>query len=128
MFPLSIRKASENQLMFNLTFSVRISRFPTPQSDLSSFKYIVRHSLAYQLRYCLSTCRLQQRWNRTTFLARVLRMREVGVSDFRYPVSDIFYFSSTSPTMSMNNNASPPTTSRPLPYTPFEFMAHYHAN
>jgi hypothetical protein len=84
MFPLSMRKAGENQLMFNLTFSVRISRFPNPQSDLSSFKYIVRHALAYQLRYCLSTCHLQQRFNRKSLFALVLRMREVGVSDFRY--------------------------------------------
>ena len=75
MFPLSMRKAGENQLMFNLTFSVRISRFPNPQSDLSSFKYIVRHALAYQLRYCLPTRRLQQRLNGTSLLAFVLRMR-----------------------------------------------------
>jgi len=105
MFPLSMRKAGENQLMFNLTFSVRISRFPQPpQSDLSSFKYIVRHALAYHLSYCLSTCRLQQRFNRTSLLTLVLRMRKIGVSDFRYPVSYFFYFSSTSPTKSMNNN------------------------
>ena len=78
MFPLSMRKAGENQLMFNLTFSVRISRFPTPRNDLSSFKYIVRHALACKPRYRLSTCRLQQRLDRTSLLARVLRMREVG--------------------------------------------------
>lgn len=124
-FPLSMRNVRENQLMFNLTFSVRISRFATLQSDVSPFKYIVRHTLASQLSLYFSMCDLQQRLNLKLRQRRWHLCFIFGKQMFRIfdTVRDFSYVFSGPPRKSWNTIALSVITSRPLHFT--SFPIHY---
>jgi hypothetical protein len=125
MFPLSMRNAGENQLMFNLTFPVRISRFPPPhlQSDLSPFKYIVSGTLPHQMGRRLLTHYLQ--WRKGGWHIRYVLGKSMLLSEVSCPRLSTLFLSAA--TNSRNCIASPKIASRPAPPQPtFQFTIHHH--